>query len=295
MTAMTRESLGRLANRCLIPLGLRVIRNSTWTGLTQSVIDYKQEFDRRQHEFSFLSTQYSEAIAEVHGYLSELVFPKLPAREGRLKLMTQLMGTQPSEAMYLLWYLHQTLDLEGDVCEFGVAMGQTSALLANELFESDKTLWLFDSFQGLPAPSNQDQLIDDIFDLGSMGRYQGVMASSINEVQGRLQQIGFPRQRTQIVPGWLENTIRQNKLPAQVCFAYVDLDLYQPVLTALTFLRTRMPAGGVIVVDDYGFFSAGCQAAVDEFMVSASAEFEFITPPRIAGHFVILRRVEARK
>jgi Rps23 Pro-64 3,4-dihydroxylase Tpa1-like proline 4-hydroxylase len=87
----------------------------------------KADFDRCQNEFTYLSAKYSDAIAEMHNYFSELIFQELPAREGRLKLMTQLMGTQPSEAMYLLWHLHQTVSLEGDVCEFGVAVGQTSA------------------------------------------------------------------------------------------------------------------------------------------------------------------------
>src|SRR5207247_10380466 len=137
----------------------------------------------------------------------ELIFPELPAREGRLKLMGQLMGTQPSEAMHLLGYLHQTVALDGDICEFGVAQGQTSALLANELMETDKNLWLFDSFQGLPQPSTKDQLIDDIFNLGSMAEYQGQMRSGVNEVQGRLRQIGFPSQRTRIINVWIEENI----------------------------------------------------------------------------------------
>lgn len=64
--------------------------------------------------------------------------------------MAKLLGTQISEAMYILVFLHRSLELDGDVCEFGVAQGATSALLANEIRTTQKNLWLFDSFKGLP-------------------------------------------------------------------------------------------------------------------------------------------------
>jgi len=87
--------------------------------------------------------------------------------------MVQLMGTQLSEALHVVAHLNRTLHLEGDVCEFGVAQGATSALIANEIRETNKKLWLFDSFEGLPRPTEQDILIDDIFNLGSIEKYQG--------------------------------------------------------------------------------------------------------------------------
>ena len=65
-----------------------------------------------------------------------------------------------------------------------------------------------------------------------------------------------------------------------MCFAYVDFDFYEPILTALRFLRPRMPAGGTVVVDDYGFFSAGAKTAVDEFIAEAGGEFEMTLPSR---------------
>ena len=47
---------------------------------------------------------------------------------------------------------------------------------------------------------------------------------------------------------------------------YVDFDFYSPISVALRFLNKRLVTGGVIVVDDYGFFSSGAKTAVDEFL-----------------------------
>src|SRR5438552_18758980 len=46
----------------------------------------------------------------------------------------------------------------GDVVECGVCNGGTAAILASVALRSalPRRLWLFDSFQGLPAPTEQD-------------------------------------------------------------------------------------------------------------------------------------------
>ena len=64
----------------------------------------------------------------------------------------ELIGTTIGEAIYVIQNLHEGLRVSGDVCEFGVAQGATSRLLASEIMSTDRKLWLFDSFEGLPAP-----------------------------------------------------------------------------------------------------------------------------------------------
>ena len=78
-------------------------------------------------------------------------------------------------AVYIIDLLMKTAMLEGEVCEMGVAGGFKSRLLADEIIESNRELWLFDSFAGLPKPTGEDRLMDDIFGLGSMEAYAGTM------------------------------------------------------------------------------------------------------------------------
>src|SRR4029077_16628187 len=81
------------------------------------------------------------------------VFPDLP-RRNRKETLHDLIGTSIGEALYIIQHLHLSLQVPGDVCEFGVAQGATSKLLAEEIFElQERKLWLFDSFTGLPAPT----------------------------------------------------------------------------------------------------------------------------------------------
>jgi hypothetical protein len=228
---------------------------------------------------------------EVEELYRRFVFPGLPTDERRTGLLHDLIGTTIGEAIYIIQNLHEGLRVPGDVCEFGVAQGATSRLLASEIMSTDRNLWLFDSFEGLPAPGPQDKLIDDIFSLGSMDKYKGTMASPEAEVRSKLDSIKFPRARTKVKKGWVRDSISTGELPSQVSFAYVDFDFHDPIKDALEFLDGRMPPGGRIVVDDYGFFSEGAQLAVDQFVAGVAGRYKFELPLPFAGHFCVLSKI----
>lgn len=243
---------------------------------------------------------YADTIKELLGALQELGVASLPADARRVPLMMELMGAKLSQSVYLLGSLQKAFAVAGDVCEFGVAAGATSALIANEMRETDKRLWLFDSFQGLPKPSEKDRLLDDVMGLGSIDKYEGAMSFPASAVRQRLREIEFPESRTEVVEGFVEQTLRQNRLPKQplrqnrlpkrAAFSYVDMDFYEPIKLALEFLHTVTSQGGFIMVDDYGFLSEGAQTAVDEFLGAHEGAYEKVFPRPFAGHFIILRR-----
>jgi O-methyltransferase len=234
--------------------------------------------------------KYPPLVREMHDALRALHFPNLPERPGRVELMAKLLGTGISEAMYVLAELNAAMGDTGDVCEFGVAQGATSALIANEIRATNKTLWLYDSFAGLPKPSAKDQLKDDIFGLGSMDKYEGQMRCDSEEVQTRLAQIGFPQDRYRVRAGLVGDTLSDDNGPAQVCFAYIDFDFYDPIVHTLDYLDRHLGANGRIVVDDYDFFSTGAKTAVDEFVARHGRRYELVKPAPFAGHFCLLRR-----
>jgi len=155
------------------------------------------------------------------------------------------------------------------------------------------SLWLFDSFKGLGKPSENDQLINDIFNLGSIDKYEDTMACSVDEVQSRLNAISFPSSRVRIIEGFIEDTIEYANMPEKVCFAYVDFDFYTPISIALKFLNERLVMGGVIVVDDCGFFASGAKTAVDEFQKEYSYKYVPFLPSKFASQstpFLVLHR-----
>lgn len=237
--------------------------------------------------------KYAPLVREMHDALRTLLFPNLPERPGRTELMAKLLGTGISEAMYLLSELNAALGSPGDVCEFGVAQGATSALLANEIRDTGRHLWLYDSFTGLPKPSPKDQLKDDIFGLGSMDKYEGQMRCDALEVETRLARIGFAPARYHLRPGLVHETLREGTGPERVCFAYVDFDFYEPIAHALAYLDRHLAPGGRIVVDDYDFFSTGAKTAVDEFRAQHGSRYDFVLPEGFAGKFCLLRKTRA--
>lgn len=180
------------------------------------------------------------------------------------------------------------------MCELGCNEGHTSRLIARELLAvPGRTLWLYDSFEGLPEPTEKDRLIDDIAGRGSMAAYKGDMRAAEGQVRDKLAEVSFPAERTRIVKGWIDKTLASEQVPSQVAFAYLDFDFYEPIKIGLEFLSRTMPVGGFVVVDDYGFFSEGAQLAVDEFVDASHGQFVRHMPHPAAGKFCILERVSA--
>jgi hypothetical protein len=75
--------------------------------------------------FANLTLAYEQRLNEAN----HLIEPN----EIRSKLLARLRGTPPSEAYFIVQALAECKDIRGDVCEFGVAQGETSALIANEI------------------------------------------------------------------------------------------------------------------------------------------------------------------
>ena len=113
-------------------------------------------------------------------------------------------------------------------------------------------------------------------------------------VESRLAVIPLPTDRYVVHAGFVETTLADNpKLPNAVSFAFVDFDFHQPTAIALDFIHTVLSPGGIIVVDDYDWFSTGCKTAVDEFVAAqnaAAVTYSIEVPHQRYGHLAILTR-----
>lgn len=76
-----------------------------------------------------------------------------------------------------------------------------------------------------------------------------------------------------------------------ICFAYVDFDFYEPILVALEFLDQHLSIGGIVIVDDYDFFSTGVKTAVDEFVSAHSGSYSIEVPDEISAKCCILKKI----
>jgi O-methyltransferase len=163
-----------------------------------------------------------------------------------------LHTTVSIDRCWTLWQgLSQASNVDGDVLEAGVFQGGTAKLLHTALGgRTDKSLLLFDSFGGMKEVSDDDRHAPGDFADTSLERVRSLFGDAPN--------VSFH-------PGWVPDSFRGLE-DRRFCFAHVDLDLYQSIIDALTFIYPRMSRGGVIVFDDYGFASCpGARKAVDEF------------------------------
>jgi O-methyltransferase len=266
--------LKKIIKRILSVFGLKLVRSKNMLV--------------RFENFAHLASAYEQRLNEAYNIV-------ILADDTRIKLLAQAQGTKPAEAYFIVQALVQCKDINGDVCEFGVAQGANSALIANEISHSgNKLLHLFDSFEGLPKPSQKDRLKDDIFSLGSMEAYTGTMSCPESMLQSRLKAISFPPERYFIHKGFIEQLIHTDKnLPKEVSFAYLDFDLYEPTKLTLEFLHRITPNGAFIIVDDYDFFSTGVKTAVDEWLEEKNFNkmiYDCSVPDTRYGHFIVLRK-----
>ena len=171
------------------------------------------------------------------------------------------------ETKLLLDELEQCLDLSGDIVEFGCYEGDTSILLADKIRDyPDKWLYLYDSFEGLPAKTAEDNSADG-------WRFkQGELKASPDTVRHKFKKYALPE--PVITKGWF-NQLSDSDLPGEIAFALLDGDFYESIKDSLALVEPKMVSGGKIVIHDYRNAELpGVGLAVNEFLASNSDKYE---------------------
>jgi len=71
-----------------------------------------------------------------------------------------------------------------------------------------------------------------------------------------------------LIKGKVEDTLKnKRKLPKKISILRLDTDFYESTKIELEILFPRLVKGGVLIVDDYGFWK-GAKKAVDEYFCS---------------------------
>lgn len=166
--------------------------------------------------------------------------------------------------------------IPGDLVECGVWKGGSMIAAAETLKEvssMDRHLWLYDTFEGMSAPTRQDisllgERADEHYaakrDEGTGG--SDWCRSPLDEVRRNVGSTGYPENLIHYVKGRVEETIPA-QAPARIALLRLDTDWYESTRHELEHLFPRLAAGGVLIVDDYGYWK-GCRAAVDEYFQS---------------------------
>ena len=175
-----------------------------------------------------------------------------------------------------MYALHEGLryvtaaEIPGDVVECGVWRGGSSMLAALTLAELgvNRRLWMYDTFEGMPAPGVHDVRYSGERARESLDPAQRIAGVSndwawatIEDVESNMRSTGHPD--LELVVGKVEDTIPA-RAPDRISLLRLDTDWYESTRHELDHLYPRLSAGGVLIIDDYGHW-LGARRAVDEY------------------------------
>jgi O-methyltransferase len=179
----------------------------------------------------------------------------------------------------------------GAIVECGVWRGGSvlaAALTLRSLGVDDRDIHLFDTFTGMPPPSDVDRYLTggSAHDhLAAAGEESSVWAkASVAEVERNLSACGYPRDRLHFVAGRVEETL-PNQAPGDIALLRLDTDWYESTRHELHHLYPRLVSGGVLILDDYGEWE-GARLATDEFLAEQEAELLLV---RVSGARVAVK------
>ena len=163
----------------------------------------------------------------------------------------------------------RTIDAEeipGDLLEAGVWRGGAGIVMRAtlaELGDKTRTVWLADSFQGLPKPDADRYPAD----AGDVHWKFPELAVTRQDVEDGFRAYGLLDDQVRFLEGWFRDT-----LPGpveQLALLRVDGDLYESTWQTLELLYDLVAPGGFVIVDDYGAVRKA-RAAVDDFREARS-------------------------
>ena len=195
-------------------------------------------------------------VAVVRNRHGVVIFFDDAVRRERLRQIARVRGEvkfllSDHEALQVMMAVARTAKIKGDIAEVGTYQGGSSKLIAQARGSaSEKTIYLFDTFEGLPELSAIDRTHF------SDNQYPA------SEERVRTYLGSFPR--VEIYKGIFPESgtpVTQKMFS----FVHLDVDLYEATRDSLAFFYLRMSPGVVIISHDY-MTAPGVRKAVDEYM-----------------------------
>lgn len=215
---------------------------------------------------------------QVVRYRPEVEFPLDFDEEtiATIKLVRPFTMTPPERIYALCKAIRYVADfVPGEIVECGVWRGGSMMAAARTLIEAGDTtrqLYLFDTFEGMVEPGEHDLRHDgvtatNLLARDSADRYaedSAWCAAHLEDVHRAVASVGYPVERIRCVKGRVEETVPY-EAPEEIALLRLDTDWYESTRHELVHLFPRISPGGVLIIDDYGFWQ-GARRAVDEFL-----------------------------
>lgn len=191
--------------------------------------------------------------------------------------LLQQVSITAMESAEAPWALYKAVEhivrhrIEGDLVECGVWRGGSMMLACStmvHLGDTSRHVYLYDTFSGMPRPDAVDVAWDGTPAMNAWAAHaaQGTnwgYGGSVDMVRQVLGLSHYPEDRMIFVEGLVEETIPA-VMPERISLLRLDTDFYASTLHELRHLYPRLVSGGILIIDDYGYFR-GAKQAVDEY------------------------------
>jgi O-methyltransferase len=161
--------------------------------------------------------------------------------------------------------------IAGDLAECGVWAGggvMMAALALQHFGDTSRRLWLYDTFEGMDAPTEKDvdfknRSAADHLKTWKASDFSQMARVGLDAVRRAMASTGYPQDKLKFVKGRVEETIPA-QTPDRISLLRLDTDWYESTRHELEHLFPRLSRGAVIIIDDYGFWK-GARQATDEY------------------------------
>jgi O-methyltransferase len=151
--------------------------------------------------------------------------------------------------------------VEGDLIETGVWRGGATIFMRAVLKAhgvTDRSVWVADSFQGLPPPD----AVKYPADAGAQYHMTKMFAVSQDVVKSNFEKYGLLDEQVHFLPGWFRDTLPSAPIK-KLAVIRLDGDMYESTMDALTALYPKLSEGGYLIADDYAL--PGCKQAIHDY------------------------------
>jgi O-methyltransferase len=164
-------------------------------------------------------------------------------------------------------------EIPGDIVECGVWRGGSMMVVARmllQLGDVGRRLYLFDTFEGMTPPTEKDVLnsgrsaVDLLANEKKHVQTSLWCCSPIDDVRQNLYRTGYSPEKVHFIKGRVEDTI-PGDAPQSISILRLDTDWYESTRHELIHLFPRLSPGGVLILDDYGWWK-GARQATDEYL-----------------------------
>lgn len=153
----------------------------------------------------------------------------------------------------------------GDLIETGVWRGGGTIFMRSILKAfnvTDRTVWVADSFKGLPPPDS----VKYPADAGDTHFQLPDLSVSKEKVKINFEKYGLLDDQVRFLEGWFSETLSKAPIK-QLAVMRLDGDMYESTTDALIALYPKLSPGGYVIVDDFGYLES-CKKAVLDFRKS---------------------------